>query len=48
MQSEKKPVHADEISEKTGLDPMEIMAALTELEIFGAVSQMSGNMYCLK
>lgn len=48
LQSENRPVHADEISEKTGLDPMEIMAALTELEIFGTVLQMSGNMYCLK
>lgn len=42
------PVHADEIAEKTGLDPMVIMAALTELEIYGTVKSFSGNLYMLK
>ncbi len=40
-----KPVLADEIAEKCGIDISELLMILTDLELDGAISAAAGNMY---
>ncbi len=41
-------ITADELVIKTGVDAGNVLAALTELEIYGCVSMESGKRYCIK
>lgn len=43
----KKPLHISEIGLETGLSPQQLLAAVTELELSGAVQSYSGGRYSL-
>lgn len=42
-----EPLHIDELSERTGYSVQEALAALTELELFGAVALTEGRKYTI-
>lgn len=43
-----EPIHVDDIVKQSGLAVNKVLSALTELEIYGLVTQMSGRRYILK
>lgn len=43
-----EPIHVDDIKNKSGLTIQNTLSALTELEIYGLVAQMSGRRYKIK
>lgn len=43
-----EPKRIEQLAEETDMSVPEILSALTELEIFGAVSQKAGNMYYIQ
>lgn len=43
-----KPLHIDEISERTHLDTAQALSSLTELEMYGCACQIEGKRYIIK